>query len=156
FGSFKYAVYSASTNSKLTLLGSSIWSIARRIQLSHQRHKRRQVRTPFASYRSFFDTLAGLRIGVPRMTKLRRSGLVSLILAGFIQVVNTGFVWSQVTATISGRVEDASGAAVGGATITVKSLETGQTRNVTTDETGNYRIVSVRVGPHEVRVEKPG
>ena len=64
--------------------------------------------------------------------------------------------WTQVNATISGRVEDATGAAVGGATVTVKSLETGATRVVTTDETGNFRVLSLPVGLQEVRAEKAG
>ena len=39
---------------------------------------------------------------------------------------------AQVAAAISGKVEDASSAAVRQATVTVKSLETGATRVVTT------------------------
>ena len=64
--------------------------------------------------------------------------------------------WGQVTATISGRVEDATGAAVGSATVTVTSPETGVARTVTTDETGNFRVLSLPVGLQEVRAEKPG
>jgi hypothetical protein len=64
--------------------------------------------------------------------------------------------WAQVAATISGRVEDASGAGVGGATVTVKSLETGATRIASTDFTGNFRVLSVSVGAQEVRAEKTG
>ena len=64
--------------------------------------------------------------------------------------------WTQVNATISGRVEDATGAAVGGATVTVKSLETRATRAVTTDETGDFRVLSLPVGLQEVRAEKAG
>ncbi len=63
---------------------------------------------------------------------------------------------AQVSASISGKVEDASSAAVRGATVTVKSLETGATRVVTTDEAGNFRALSLAVGPHEVRASKPG
>ena len=64
--------------------------------------------------------------------------------------------WAQVSAAISGRVEDASGAAVSGATVTVKDVETGATRVVTTDPTGDYRVLALPVGLHEVRVEKEG
>src|SRR5215475_8199289 len=90
------------------------------------------------------------------MTKLLRGGLAGLAFAGLALVGSTDLGWGQVTATVSGKVEDASAAAVGGATVIVKSLETGATRSVTTDETGNYRIVSVPLGPQEVRAEKPG
>src|SRR5207253_2431874 len=61
-----------------------------------------------------------------------------------------------VTATISGKVEDASGAAVGGAIVAIKNLETGATRTVMTDDMGNYRVLSLAVGSHDVRTEKPG
>ena len=71
-------------------------------------------------------------------------------------VMGAELAWAQVTATISGRVEDASGAAVGGAIVNVKNLETGALRTVTTDETGSYRVLSLPVGLQEVRAEKPG
>ncbi len=65
-------------------------------------------------------------------------------------------VWAQVAATISGQVEDAAGIAVGGATVTVKSLETGATRTVTSDEAGNFRVLALPLGPQEVKAEKKG
>jgi carboxypeptidase family protein len=63
---------------------------------------------------------------------------------------------AQVAAAIVGTVEDASGASVGGATITVKSLETGATRVVTTDSEGNFRVLSLPLGPQEVKAGKTG
>src|SRR5579872_1494852 len=64
--------------------------------------------------------------------------------------------WTQVAAAISGKVKDATGADVGGATVTVKSLETGATRTTATDEAGNFRILSLPVGPQEITVNKTG
>jgi hypothetical protein len=61
-----------------------------------------------------------------------------------------------VTAAISGQVEDSSGAGVGGATVTVKSLETGATRTATTDDAGNFKILSLPLGAQEVKAEKKG
>jgi hypothetical protein len=61
-----------------------------------------------------------------------------------------------VTASISGRVVDASRAGIGSATVTVKSLETGATRVVTTEESGDYRVTSLPLGPQEVKAEKKG
>ena len=63
---------------------------------------------------------------------------------------------AQVTASISGKVEDATGAGVGGATITVKSLETAATRATTTDEAGNFRVLALPLGHLEVKAEKSG
>jgi hypothetical protein len=64
--------------------------------------------------------------------------------------------WAQVSAAISGKVEDASGAAISGATVRVKDVETGAMRVVTTDLTGNYRVLSLPIGLQEIRVEKDG
>jgi hypothetical protein len=61
-----------------------------------------------------------------------------------------------VTAAISGTVEDTSGAMVQGATVTVKNLETGASRTVTTDQSGNYTLVSLPLGPQELKAEKTG
>ncbi len=61
-----------------------------------------------------------------------------------------------VTAAISGKVEDASGAGVAAATVTVTSLETGATRAVTSDDHGNFIVLSLPLGPQEVKAEKTG
>lgn len=78
----------------------------------------------------------------------------------FICAVMAGAVaqsgWAQVTGEISGRVLDATGAGIPGAMVTVKTLETGASRSATTNEAGAYRIISVPVGPQEVRAEKNG
>src|SRR5438445_4221810 len=79
-----------------------------------------------------------------------------LLLAIVILTSGRDFACAQVTATISGKVEDASGAAVGGAIVAVRNVETGATRTVMTDEMGNYRALSLPVGSHDVRAEKPG
>jgi hypothetical protein len=65
-------------------------------------------------------------------------------------------VWGQVSASISGRVEDASGRPIGGATVTAKSPETGRSRTAATNAEGNYRVLSLPLGEQEVKAEKPG
>jgi hypothetical protein len=67
-----------------------------------------------------------------------------------------GLTAQAPTAAISGHVEDRSGGGVGGAMVKVRSLETGATREVTTDESGNYRLLSLAVGAQELTVEKAG
>jgi hypothetical protein len=75
----------------------------------------------------------------------------------FMAALFSGWACAQVvTAAVSGKVVDASGAGVGGATITVKSLETGATRVVTTDDAGNFQALSLPLGPQEVKAEKTG
>ena len=84
-------------------------------------------------------------------------GRLSEVLFTFaLLVLGAVSAWSQVSGAISGRVTDATGAGVGGASVTVKSLETGATRTATTDEAGNFRIFSLPVGPQEIRVNKTG
>src|SRR5947209_1096676 len=79
----------------------------------------------------------------------------SRLLAFFIALLVPA-AWAQVSGTISGKVEDSSGAAIRGVNVTVKSLETGATRVVNTDETGNFRVVALPLGLQEVRAEKTG
>jgi hypothetical protein len=66
------------------------------------------------------------------------------------------FGLAQSVGSISGRIEDESGAAIPTATVTVTSLETGLSRTVTTDATGTYRVLSLQVGQYQVRAEKEG
>jgi len=67
-----------------------------------------------------------------------------------------GVLWAQGTATITGSVKDTSGAVIPGTAITAKNLETGLTRAAETDESGNYRLEALPVGPYEVGAEKAG
>jgi hypothetical protein len=82
--------------------------------------------------------------------------LPGLVLGLLAVVTPPAPTFAQVTASISGKVEDASTAGARGATVTVKSLETGAKRVVTTDDAGNYRVLSLPVGPYEVRAEETG
>ena len=62
----------------------------------------------------------------------------------------------QVTAAISGKVEDASGAAMSGVAVSVTNLETGAVRSVVSDDSGEFRAMSLPVGPYIVKAEKAG
>ena len=75
--------------------------------------------------------------------------LYSIALAAAVSPIT-----AQVGGTISGRVEDATGAGVGDASVIVKSLETGATRMVKTSVEGYYRVPAQALGQQEVRVEK--
>src|SRR5713101_671859 len=85
-----------------------------------------------------------------------RQQIQGLFLAVILAVGIAGPAPAQVTATISGRVEDPSGAAVPQATVTVTSLETGAGRTVATDAAGTYRVLSLPVGQYEVKAEAAG
>ena len=62
----------------------------------------------------------------------------------------------QVSASIQGSVSDASGAAVKGAAIQAKDLETGGIRSTVTDDSGRYLLLALPVGEYEVRASKSG
>jgi Carboxypeptidase regulatory-like domain len=62
----------------------------------------------------------------------------------------------EVTATITGTVTDPSGAAITGATVTVKSVERGEIFTASTNEAGIYRISQLVVGSYELKIEKSG
>jgi hypothetical protein len=76
--------------------------------------------------------------------------LIGLILGGHqgSAQVNTG--------TISGIVQDASGAAIVGAAVTVRHADTGTTRTLVTDSGGRYTAPDLPLGNYEVQAQHPG
>src|SRR6516225_4986275 len=65
--------------------------------------------------------------------------------------------FAQVTTgTISGIVQDASGSAIAGASVTVKNLDTGTNRTVTTDSGGRYNAPDLPLGNYELQAQQPG
>ncbi|MGB7465915.1 MAG: carboxypeptidase-like regulatory domain-containing protein, partial [Candidatus Acidiferrum sp.] len=58
--------------------------------------------------------------------------------------------------TILGVVTDSSGAAVPGATVTIKNVDTGLSRTVTTTDDGSYSAPELPIGNYSVTVEKSG
>jgi len=75
----------------------------------------------------------------------------------FFTLLCTSLVSGQGTSgTISGTVKDPQGAVIGGATVTIKNLDTQLQRQVSTDSKGYYRVVGIPVGHYEVRSERQG
>jgi hypothetical protein len=60
------------------------------------------------------------------------------------------------TSTLSGVVQDKTGAALSGVTITTKSVQTGASRKTTTDVEGRYSLTNLEPGQHELRAERTG
>jgi Carboxypeptidase regulatory-like domain/TonB dependent receptor-like, beta-barrel/TonB-dependent Receptor Plug Domain len=63
---------------------------------------------------------------------------------------------AQQQASISGRVVDASGLGLPGATVTVTSQSTGFTRTSVTADTGGYAIPNLEPGIYSILIELPG
>lgn len=90
------------------------------------------------------------------MTQMRSVLKVLPLLLTCVLLITGQIANAQVSAAVTGKIEDPSGASIPGATITVISLETGAARSLTSDEAGNFRALSLPVGPYEVRAEKVG
>ena len=65
-------------------------------------------------------------------------------------------LYAQSTGTLLGTVTDASGGAVAGATVTVLDQDTGVTRSLQTDSSGEYRVPFLAIGHYTVRVSYTG
>ena len=79
-----------------------------------------------------------------------------LLLSVFAAEMNPLLAAQATTATISGTVTDSSGAAVPGATVTVKNTGTDISQTTVSDERGRYRLPSLNVGQYEVKAELQG
>src|SRR6201999_3277032 len=78
------------------------------------------------------------------------------VLGFFALLAFPALTLAQVTATISGKIEDASGAGIAGVSVALKNLETGATRPVSTNDAGDYRVSTLPIGPYEIRASKAG
>ena len=68
-----------------------------------------------------------------------------------------GFAQQAVaSATVSGRIEDASGAAIGGALIAITNIDKNQTSMTTSDQHGRYTFICLPVGRYQLKVEHAG
>jgi len=60
---------------------------------------------------------------------------------------------AQTTGNIAGTVQDEKGAAIPGASVTARNVETNFSRTAQTDDEGRYRFPSMPIGGYEVTVE---
>jgi hypothetical protein len=63
---------------------------------------------------------------------------------------------AQTTASVSGRVQDASGAVLPGVSVTARQIDTGFERTTTSDAEGRYALPSLPSGAYELRAELQG
>jgi Carboxypeptidase regulatory-like domain len=63
---------------------------------------------------------------------------------------------AQVSANLSGRITDPTGAAIPQAKVTAIDIDSGVQRNVETDRSGQYLIVALPVGNYEIHASKAG
>jgi hypothetical protein len=77
------------------------------------------------------------------------------LLAAAVLLCLTATAHAQTTGTLSGTVQDEKGAAVSGATVTARHVETNVSRTAQSDSEGRYRLTSMPVGHYEITVEAP-
>jgi hypothetical protein len=89
---------------------------------------------------------------------MARIAIYGLTLAGFFIIlfpVET-FAQGETTSAIIGQVNDASGAGVPRATVTVTNQDTGLKRSATTDDSGRFSFPQLKPGTYTVKVEAEG
>jgi carboxypeptidase family protein len=86
-----------------------------------------------------------------------RTAMRIAIAALFLAFASTlSFAQSTNSGDIRGTVSDASGAAVAGATVTLINIDTGETKDFVTNDSGIYDTVSTRPGNYKLVFSKPG
>ncbi|MGH9455094.1 MAG: carboxypeptidase regulatory-like domain-containing protein, partial [Terriglobia bacterium] len=87
---------------------------------------------------------------------MHRRRLIFFTMVGFFLVAAGSNVYGQATGTLLGAVTDATGAAIPGAKVTVLSQDTGVSRVVQTDTSGEYRTPFLPVGHYTIQVSYSG
>src|SRR2546427_2596925 len=84
-------------------------------------------------------------------------GVAILLVTGLLLVFPSSRLQGQaVNATLLGTVTDVSGAVVPGTKVEIREVNTGSTRSIVTNESGNYVFADLPPGQYQVSVEKQG
>src|SRR5262245_46483511 len=77
---------------------------------------------------------------------------LTMMIASVVALALAAPVFGQqaATATIEGVVTDPQNAVIPGAKVTVKNVDTGLTREITTDDSGIYRIAALPPGTYHI------
>jgi len=85
-----------------------------------------------------------------------RSSALRLLLTIFAVCLLTIPVFADLTGDVQGTITDPAGAGVAGAKVTIKNLNTGQTRVVETGSSGEFSAPQLEIGTYKVTIEKDG
>ncbi len=86
--------------------------------------------------------------------KLRR--LINTLCGVIFCMLFTTGASAQSTASVSGTVQDQTGAAVAGAQVKITNTDTGAVRSAQSSDTGEYTLPSLSIGPYKLEVTKVG
>ncbi len=76
-----------------------------------------------------------------------------MLLLALVSVVPSTAQTSKTSGTLEGTISDATGGRIPGAKVSVRQIETNQTRTVYTDDEGFFRATDLLVSTYEVRIE---
>ena len=85
-----------------------------------------------------------------------RKAYLFIAAVGFLLSSSLTFAQAQTGASLSGTVTDQTGAALRDVAVTVKNVDTGATRTITTDGGGHYQASGLPLGRFEIRAAKHG
>ncbi len=85
-----------------------------------------------------------------------RQAYVFIAAVVFLLLSSLIFAQAQTGTSLSGVVTDQTGAALRNVTVTVRNVDTGATRTITTDGDGRYQTSGLPLGRFEIRAAKPG
>ncbi len=91
-----------------------------------------------------------------RNSSVAKTGSILFLMIGLLVFPALLLGQTGTSGQITGTVTDPNGAAVPGATITVTSLATGETRSVTTSSDGNYVFANLAIGMYNLKVTQSG
>jgi len=90
------------------------------------------------------------------MLRHRPLRYVFVLLAVCLTCVNPISTFGQVSASLSGRISDQTGAAISDAKVTAINMETGVARTVVSNHSGRYQLLELSIGRYEVHASKDG
>ena len=91
------------------------------------------------------------------VTRIAAIAVVSLLILGLFVCGTSLHLWAQGAvsyAELIGDVNDKTGAAIAGATVTVVNKSTNQSRTATTDANGHFSVLQLPPGDYSVKVEQ--
>lgn len=90
------------------------------------------------------------------MNCFRVFGVIALVAAAMLDFGATRLLAQRTTASVAGTITDGTEAAVPGATVVVRSVETGVERSVSTNEQGYFVAPALPAGVYSITVSKAG
>src|SRR5580658_1618719 len=85
---------------------------------------------------------------------MRFSGRVSVVF--FLLCISATFCHAQYSSSVQGVITDSSGAAVAGANIVLRNVNTGVEQTISSSTSGNYSFPTLAPGHYLLRVEGKG